>query len=152
MNVALVCQTIIEPPVDGKITRDNIKCKITYTAEGRSSWLSGKLCMAEYGYIGWNICSFCPLAKFTNISTTYYYLVRYYYLRENIHRWMWIFILSEISFGSCNLLTFLCHNLFLLHSLATICQGKIDVEKCGQSLNWSLVVNSVKFPCCTLKQ
>ena len=35
MNIAMVCQTIIEPPVDGKITRDNIKCKITYTAEGK---------------------------------------------------------------------------------------------------------------------
>jgi len=34
MNVAMVCQTIIEPPLDGKITRDNIKCKISYTAEG----------------------------------------------------------------------------------------------------------------------
>ena len=34
MNVAMVCQTIIEPPVDGVITRDNIKCKISYTAEG----------------------------------------------------------------------------------------------------------------------
>ena len=35
MNVAMVCQTIIEPPVDGVITRDNIKCKISYTAEGK---------------------------------------------------------------------------------------------------------------------
>ena len=34
MNVAMVCQTIIEPPEDGVITRDNIKCKISYTAEG----------------------------------------------------------------------------------------------------------------------
>ena len=34
----MVCQTIIEPPVDGVITRDNIKCKISYTAEGKFTW------------------------------------------------------------------------------------------------------------------
>ena len=39
MNVAMVCQTIIEPPVEGEITRDNIKCKISYTAEGMFMFL-----------------------------------------------------------------------------------------------------------------
>ena len=34
MNVAMICETVIEPPKDGNITRDNIKCKISYTAEG----------------------------------------------------------------------------------------------------------------------
>ncbi|XP_076465042.1 ceramide transfer protein-like [Babylonia areolata] len=34
MNVAMICQTIIEPPSNGgDITRDNITCKITYTAD-----------------------------------------------------------------------------------------------------------------------
>lgn len=34
MNVAMICQTIIEPPSNGgNITRDNITCKITYTAD-----------------------------------------------------------------------------------------------------------------------
>ncbi|XP_076443458.1 ceramide transfer protein-like [Babylonia areolata] len=34
MNVAMICQTIIEPPSNGgDITRDNITCKIIYTAE-----------------------------------------------------------------------------------------------------------------------
>ena len=36
MNVAMICQTIIEPPANGgDITRDNITCKIIYTADGR---------------------------------------------------------------------------------------------------------------------
>ena len=34
MNVALVGQTIIEPPADGNITRDNISCKVSYQADG----------------------------------------------------------------------------------------------------------------------
>ena len=34
MNVAMICQTIIEPPSKGEITRDNITCKISYTADG----------------------------------------------------------------------------------------------------------------------
>lgn len=34
MNVAMICETIIDPPADGNISRDNIKCKISYTAEG----------------------------------------------------------------------------------------------------------------------
>ncbi|XP_070173383.1 ceramide transfer protein-like isoform X2 [Littorina saxatilis] len=34
MNVAMICHTIIEPPSNGgDITRDNITCKITYTAD-----------------------------------------------------------------------------------------------------------------------
>lgn len=33
MNVAMICQTIIEPPANGDITRDHITCKITYTAD-----------------------------------------------------------------------------------------------------------------------
>ena len=35
MNVAMICETVIEPPKDGNITRDDIKCKISYTAEGQ---------------------------------------------------------------------------------------------------------------------
>lgn len=35
MNVAMICQTIIEPPANGgEISRDNITVKITYTADG----------------------------------------------------------------------------------------------------------------------
>ena len=42
MNVAMICQTIIEPPANGgDITRDNITCKIIYTADGKQ--LSGAL-------------------------------------------------------------------------------------------------------------
>ena len=37
MDVALICETIIEPPASGDITRENISCKITYTANGKSS-------------------------------------------------------------------------------------------------------------------
>lgn len=36
MNVAMICETIIEPPADGDITRDHITCKITYTADGKN--------------------------------------------------------------------------------------------------------------------
>lgn len=35
MNVAMICETIIDPPADGNISRDDIKCKISYTAEGK---------------------------------------------------------------------------------------------------------------------
>ena len=35
MNVAMICETIINPPADGEISRDDIKCKISYTAEGK---------------------------------------------------------------------------------------------------------------------
>lgn len=49
MNVAMVCQTIIEPPVDGKITRDNIKCKISYTAEvNPGGWAPASVLRAVY--------------------------------------------------------------------------------------------------------
>lgn len=49
MNVAMVCQTIIEPPVDGVITRDNIKCKISYTAEvNPGGWAPASVLRAVY--------------------------------------------------------------------------------------------------------
>ncbi|XP_064607533.1 ceramide transfer protein-like [Liolophura sinensis] len=32
MNVAMTCQTVIHPPSDGNICRDDIQCKISYTA------------------------------------------------------------------------------------------------------------------------
>lgn len=49
MNVAMVCQTIIEPPVSGEITRDNIKCKITYTAEvNPGGWAPASVLRAVY--------------------------------------------------------------------------------------------------------
>ncbi|XP_052794048.1 ceramide transfer protein-like isoform X2 [Mya arenaria] len=49
MNVAMVCQTIIEPPLDGKITRDNIKCKISYTAEvNPGGWAPASVLRAVY--------------------------------------------------------------------------------------------------------
>ncbi|KAI8789020.1 collagen type IV alpha-3-binding protein [Biomphalaria glabrata] len=41
MNVALICETIIEPPAnESTITRDNITCKITYTADGEFNLLT----------------------------------------------------------------------------------------------------------------
>jgi len=49
MNVAMVCQTIIEPPENGKITRDNIKCKISYTAEvNPGGWAPASVLRAVY--------------------------------------------------------------------------------------------------------
>ncbi|XP_045156184.1 ceramide transfer protein-like isoform X1 [Mercenaria mercenaria] len=49
MNVAMVCQTIIEPPVEGEITRDNIKCKISYTAEvNPGGWAPASVLRAVY--------------------------------------------------------------------------------------------------------
>lgn len=49
MNVAMVCQTIIEPPVDGPITRNNIKCKISYTAEvNPGGWAPASVLRAVY--------------------------------------------------------------------------------------------------------
>lgn len=41
MNVAMICETIINPPADGEISRDDIKCKISYTAEGKLSDKTG---------------------------------------------------------------------------------------------------------------
>ncbi|KAK3729093.1 hypothetical protein RRG08_005466 [Elysia crispata] len=49
MNVALICETIIEPPVSGNITRDNITCKITYTADvNPGGWAPASVLRAVY--------------------------------------------------------------------------------------------------------
>lgn len=49
MNVAMICQTIIEPPEDGNITRDNIKCKISYTADvNPGGWAPASVLRAVY--------------------------------------------------------------------------------------------------------
>ncbi|KAL3867074.1 hypothetical protein ACJMK2_044307 [Sinanodonta woodiana] len=49
MNVAMVCQTIIDPPADGKITRDNIRCKISYTADvNPGGWAPASVLRAVY--------------------------------------------------------------------------------------------------------
>lgn len=37
----MICETIINPPADGEISRDDIKCKISYTAEGKISDKTG---------------------------------------------------------------------------------------------------------------
>lgn len=34
LTVCLVCQTIVDPPKDREITRDDITCKITYCSVG----------------------------------------------------------------------------------------------------------------------
>ncbi|XP_005104758.1 ceramide transfer protein isoform X2 [Aplysia californica] len=49
MNVALICETIIEPPADGEISRDNITCKITYTADvNPGGWAPASVLRAVY--------------------------------------------------------------------------------------------------------
>ncbi|XP_033749931.1 ceramide transfer protein-like isoform X5 [Pecten maximus] len=50
MNVAMICETIIEPPKDGSdITRDNIKCKISYTADvNPGGWAPASVLRAVY--------------------------------------------------------------------------------------------------------
>lgn len=40
LTVCLFCQTLVTPPTDGsEITRDNITCKITYCAVGKSMFI-----------------------------------------------------------------------------------------------------------------
>ncbi|KAK0060128.1 collagen type IV alpha-3-binding protein [Biomphalaria pfeifferi] len=50
MNVALICETIIEPPAnESTITRDNITCKITYTADvNPGGWAPASVLRAVY--------------------------------------------------------------------------------------------------------
>ena len=37
INVAMICQTLVSPPEgDKEISRDNVLCKITYVANGKS--------------------------------------------------------------------------------------------------------------------
>ncbi|XP_041373633.1 ceramide transfer protein-like [Gigantopelta aegis] len=49
MNVALVGQTIIEPPADGNITRDNISCKVSYQADvNPGGWAPASVLRAVY--------------------------------------------------------------------------------------------------------
>ncbi|CAG5127022.1 unnamed protein product [Candidula unifasciata] len=49
MNVALICETIIEPPASGDITRKNITCKITYTADvNPGGWAPASVLRAVY--------------------------------------------------------------------------------------------------------
>lgn len=37
INIAMICQTLVSPPEGNKeISRDNILCKITYVANGKS--------------------------------------------------------------------------------------------------------------------
>lgn len=50
MNVAMICETIIEPPKDGSdITRDDIKCKISYTADvNPGGWAPASVLRAVY--------------------------------------------------------------------------------------------------------
>ena len=49
MNVAMICQTIIEPPSKGEITRDNITCKISYTADvNPGGWVPSSVLRAVY--------------------------------------------------------------------------------------------------------
>lgn len=49
MNVAMICETIIDPPADGNISRDDIKCKISYTAEvNPGGWAPASVLRAVY--------------------------------------------------------------------------------------------------------
>lgn len=49
MNVAMICQTIIDPPKDGEITRDNLTCKISYTADvNPGGWVPSSVLRAVY--------------------------------------------------------------------------------------------------------
>ncbi|XP_067666749.1 ceramide transfer protein-like [Haliotis asinina] len=49
MNVAMICQTIVEPPAEGEISRDNVKCKITYTADvNPGGWAPASVLRAVY--------------------------------------------------------------------------------------------------------
>ncbi|XP_050401750.1 ceramide transfer protein [Patella vulgata] len=49
MNVAMVCETMIKPPADGKISRDDITCKIIYTAEvNPGGWAPASVLRAVY--------------------------------------------------------------------------------------------------------
>lgn len=49
MNVAMICQTIIDPPSEGEITRDNITCKISYTADvNPGGWVPSSVLRAVY--------------------------------------------------------------------------------------------------------
>uniref|UniRef100_A0A0B6ZVZ5 Ceramide transfer protein n=1 Tax=Arion vulgaris TaxID=1028688 RepID=A0A0B6ZVZ5_9EUPU len=49
MNVALICETIIEPPANGDITRNHITCKITYTADvNPGGWAPASVLRAVY--------------------------------------------------------------------------------------------------------
>ncbi|XP_071167056.1 ceramide transfer protein-like isoform X1 [Mytilus edulis] len=49
MNVGMICQTIIEPPSEGEITRDNITCKISYTADvNPGGWVPSSVLRAVY--------------------------------------------------------------------------------------------------------
>ncbi|CAE1292316.1 COL4A3BP [Acanthosepion pharaonis] len=49
MNVSMACQTLIEPPDDGEITRDNITCKISYTANvNPGGWAPASVLRAVY--------------------------------------------------------------------------------------------------------
>eukprot|EP00106_Octopus_bimaculoides_P013480 XP_014780922.1 PREDICTED: collagen type IV alpha-3-binding protein-like [Octopus bimaculoides] len=49
MNVSMACQTLIEPPNDSEITRDNITCKITYTANvNPGGWAPASVLRAVY--------------------------------------------------------------------------------------------------------
>ncbi|CAG5128563.1 unnamed protein product [Candidula unifasciata] len=49
MNVAMICETIIEPPADGDISRDHITCKITYTADvNPGGWAPASVLRAVY--------------------------------------------------------------------------------------------------------
>lgn len=39
INIAMICQTLVSPPEGNKeISRDNILCKITYVANGKSDF------------------------------------------------------------------------------------------------------------------
>lgn len=39
INIAMICQTLVSPPEGNKeISRDNILCKITYVANGKSKF------------------------------------------------------------------------------------------------------------------
>lgn len=57
MNVAMVCETSVEPPQDGMpISRDNITCKIQYTANGKEDRPS---CTAQhYSFPSASACAF----------------------------------------------------------------------------------------------
>jgi len=49
MDVAVICETVITPPAQGEITRDNISCKITYTANvNPGGWAPASVLRAVY--------------------------------------------------------------------------------------------------------
>lgn len=86
MNVAMVCQTIIEPPVDGKITRDNIKCKISYTAEGMTLFPEYISVFVEFcdNYLNTSLYT-RNIHKINNQCDQVFYKISKMYVQSNVY-------------------------------------------------------------------